>query len=94
MPLSVEDWLHSLRLADYRHIFYANNYNTMDRVRNIWELELNSVSKVYIKLTVILNLVELHLNVIYVDTVYLFILSKYLSCKRDMNVPKFAVDKQ
>ena len=87
MPLSVEDWLHSLRLADYRHIFYANNYNTMDRVRNIWELELNSVSIVQIKLTV--NLVELlHLNVIYVDShiVYFLVLSNKLSCKRDIHV--------
>ncbi len=45
MPDSVEDWLHSLRLAEYLDIFKSNHFTTMDRVRNIWELELNTVSR-------------------------------------------------
>ncbi len=44
-PGSVEEWLQSLRLSEYLDTFLSHNYNTMDRVRNIWELELNSVSE-------------------------------------------------
>ena len=43
-PSSVEQWLQSLHLSDYLDTFHANNFTSMDRIRNIWELELNSVS--------------------------------------------------
>jgi len=42
-PVSVAKWLESLRLCGYLETFLVNNFTTMDRVRNIWELELNSV---------------------------------------------------
>ena len=44
VPKSVQAWLESLRLSEYLDTFHVNNFTSMDRVRNIWELELNSVS--------------------------------------------------
>lgn len=42
-PASVAEWLESLRLCDYLEAFLTNNFTTMERLRNISELDLNYV---------------------------------------------------
>ncbi|XP_013409625.1 ankyrin repeat and sterile alpha motif domain-containing protein 1B isoform X2 [Lingula anatina] len=43
LPLSVEEWLSSLRLQEYTETFLNNGFTSMDRVRKIWVLELDTV---------------------------------------------------
>jgi len=43
MPSSVGEWLESLQLSSYRDALILHDFSTMERVRNIWELELNPV---------------------------------------------------
>ncbi|XP_063399612.1 ankyrin repeat and SAM domain-containing protein 1A-like isoform X7 [Mytilus trossulus] len=42
-PVSVEVWLNSLRLPQYLDKFISHKYNTMERVLQVWELELSTV---------------------------------------------------
>ncbi|XP_052064614.1 ankyrin repeat and sterile alpha motif domain-containing protein 1B-like isoform X3 [Mytilus californianus] len=42
-PVSVEVWLNSLRLPQYLDKFMSHKYNTMERVLQVWELELSTV---------------------------------------------------
>ena len=44
-PSTVEEWLGLLYLSEYLSIFVHHGYTTMDRVKQIWEVELTSVSK-------------------------------------------------
>jgi hypothetical protein len=44
--LTVDEWLESLKLAEYRNSFRTNGYNEMSRVRNLWEVELNTVLEI------------------------------------------------
>ncbi|CAC5389035.1 ANKS1 [Mytilus coruscus] len=42
-PVSVEVWLNSLRLPQYLDKFMSHKYNTMERVLQVWELDLSTV---------------------------------------------------
>ncbi|CAG2120580.1 unnamed protein product, partial [Medioppia subpectinata] len=44
--LTVDQWLDSLRLSEYRHSFASNGYTEMTRVRDLWEVELNTVLEI------------------------------------------------
>jgi hypothetical protein len=43
-PNTVEEWLNALRLDEYLDLFHQRGYDTMDRIKQMWELELESVS--------------------------------------------------
>jgi len=43
MPRSVEEWLESLHLSAYLDAFNRNQFTSMDRVKQIWDLELTTV---------------------------------------------------
>eukprot|EP00794_Sanderia_malayensis_P018059 gene18059-19868_t len=43
VPRSVKEWLTEINLADYETKFLINSYDSMDRVRAIWEFELTTV---------------------------------------------------
>uniref|UniRef100_A0A0L8GPY3 PID domain-containing protein n=1 Tax=Octopus bimaculoides TaxID=37653 RepID=A0A0L8GPY3_OCTBM len=43
MPGSVAEWLQSLRLIDYCDTFISHGFDQMERVRQLWELELTTV---------------------------------------------------
>lgn len=43
LPLSVSEWLNSLHLGDKTETFMNKNFDTMDRVMKLWEVELISV---------------------------------------------------
>jgi hypothetical protein len=43
-PNTVEEWLNALRLDEYLDLFHKRGYDTMDRIKQMWELELESVS--------------------------------------------------
>ncbi|BFZ04856.1 hypothetical protein BsWGS_07897 [Bradybaena similaris] len=43
LPVSVEEWLGSLRLDYYYDTFMSHKYDSMDRVIKLWELELVTV---------------------------------------------------
>ena len=44
--LTVDQWLESLKLSQYRQSFRLNGYSEMSRVRNLWEVELNTVLEI------------------------------------------------
>ncbi|XP_058265286.1 ankyrin repeat and SAM domain-containing protein 1A isoform X8 [Hemibagrus wyckioides] len=44
VPLS--SWLDSLGLSEYLHSFLQSGYNTLEAVRNLWELEIVNVLKI------------------------------------------------
>ena len=44
MPATVGDWLESLQLSDHLTSFQAKGYHSIKQLKNVWELELNSVS--------------------------------------------------
>ena len=44
--MSVDQWLESLKLTQYRQSFQSNGYSEMSRVRNLWEVELNTVLEI------------------------------------------------
>ena len=44
-PQTVDEWLDTLQLPEYLQTFRMNGFHTVDRVQNVWELELNSVCK-------------------------------------------------
>ena len=43
-PRTVEEWLNALHLDEYLDLFHKKGYDTMDRIKQMWELELESVS--------------------------------------------------
>lgn len=43
LPPSVSEWLNSLHLGDKTETFMNKNFDTMDRVMKLWEVELISV---------------------------------------------------
>lgn len=43
-PETVEEWLNTLHLHDYLDLFHEKGYDTMDRIKQMWELDLESVS--------------------------------------------------
>ena len=43
-PKTVEEWLKALHLDEYLELFRQKGYGTMDRIKQMWELELESVS--------------------------------------------------
>ena len=44
--MSVDQWLESLKLTQYRQSFQSNGCSEMSLVRNIWEVELNTVLEI------------------------------------------------
>lgn len=44
--LSVDDWLKSVHLENYIEVFRKHLYTDMERVRNIWEVELAAVLEI------------------------------------------------
>ena len=40
----IEDWLRYLNLNEYLDNFHNNKINTMKRIRQLWEIELTTVS--------------------------------------------------
>lgn len=42
--MSLSSWLDSLGLSEYLHNFLHSGYNTLEAVRNLWELEIVNVS--------------------------------------------------
>lgn len=44
--LTVDQWLESLKLSQYLKSFRTNGYSEMSRVRNLWEVELNTVLEI------------------------------------------------
>ena len=44
--MSVDQWLESLKLTQYRQSFQLNGYSEMSRIRNPWEVELNTVLEI------------------------------------------------
>lgn len=44
--MTVSEWLESLKLTEYRQSFQSNGYSEMSRVRNLWEVELNTVLEI------------------------------------------------
>ena len=46
-PNTVEEWLNVLHLDEYLDLFHQKGYDTMDRIKQMWELELESVSSVW-----------------------------------------------
>jgi len=44
--MTVDQWLQSLKLNEYKHSFKSNGYSEMSRVRNLWEVELNTVLEI------------------------------------------------
>ena len=44
--MSVDQWLESLKLTQYRQSFQSNGYSEMSRIRNLWEVELNTVLEI------------------------------------------------
>jgi hypothetical protein len=45
-PSTVEEWLNALHLDEYLDLFHQKGYDTMDRIKQMWELELESVSSI------------------------------------------------
>ncbi|XP_062614190.1 ankyrin repeat and sterile alpha motif domain-containing protein 1B-like isoform X3 [Saccostrea cucullata] len=43
LPVSVSEWLNSLHLSDKTETFMNKNFDTMERVMKLWEVELTSV---------------------------------------------------
>lgn len=41
--VTVEEWLKSLKLVDYSENFKETGFSDIDRVRKIWEVELNAL---------------------------------------------------
>ncbi|XP_060749492.1 ankyrin repeat and SAM domain-containing protein 1A-like isoform X3 [Tachysurus vachellii] len=44
--VSLSSWLDSLGLSEYLHNFLHSGYNTLEAVRNLWELEIVNVLKI------------------------------------------------
>ncbi|XP_053498747.1 ankyrin repeat and SAM domain-containing protein 1A-like isoform X2 [Ictalurus furcatus] len=44
--VSLSSWLDSLGLSEYLHNFLQSGYNTLEAVRNLWELEIVNVLKI------------------------------------------------
>ncbi|XP_060794566.1 ankyrin repeat and SAM domain-containing protein 1A-like isoform X7 [Neoarius graeffei] len=44
--VSLSSWLESLGLSEYLHNFLQSGYNTLEAVRNLWELEMVNVLKI------------------------------------------------
>lgn len=42
-PSSIKEWLNSLSLSQYEERFIENGFTDMEKVRKIWEVELNCV---------------------------------------------------
>lgn len=47
-PESIDEWLKSVQLEQYRDAFHKNDYTDMYRVMKVWEVELNTVSVLFI----------------------------------------------
>ncbi|XP_077994290.1 ankyrin repeat and SAM domain-containing protein 1A-like isoform X2 [Glandiceps talaboti] len=45
-PSTVEEWLQSIHLSDYATRFHKMGFSTMERVHNIWEVELTNVLEI------------------------------------------------
>lgn len=43
---TVEEWLKSLKLTEYSKVFHENGFTDMERVKKIWEVELNAVLEI------------------------------------------------
>ncbi|XP_028416453.1 ankyrin repeat and SAM domain-containing protein 1A-like [Dendronephthya gigantea] len=46
-PKTVEEWLNTLHLDDYLDIFHQKGYDKMDRIKQMWELEMESVLAIH-----------------------------------------------
>ena len=44
--MTVDDWLKSLDLFEYKDNFKSNGFNDMERVINLWEVELSTVLEI------------------------------------------------
>ena len=41
---SIRSWLRSLRLSEYVDTFHTHGFTTLERLHNLWDVELTSVS--------------------------------------------------
>ncbi|CAH1785263.1 unnamed protein product [Owenia fusiformis] len=49
LPSSVEEWLDSLRLSEYWETFRNIGFDTMEKVRKLWEIQLTTVLDITMK---------------------------------------------
>ena len=48
-PKTVEEWLNELHLGEYLDLFHHKGYNSMDRIKQMWELEMESVNIYFVE---------------------------------------------